>query len=79
MRHTPQVKHFTEDGGEFNQIESNLAMICATLAPRSRAFCDLCRVLLQHRSGAGSGSRAVAIVDVQLGKRAAREKIGAAS
>jgi hypothetical protein len=26
--------HFTEDGGEFNQIGSNLAMICAQIAPR---------------------------------------------
>jgi hypothetical protein len=25
--------HFTEDGGEFNQIGSNLAMIRATIAP----------------------------------------------
>jgi hypothetical protein len=27
--------NFTEDGGEFNQIGSNLAMIYATIAPRS--------------------------------------------
>jgi hypothetical protein len=27
--------HFTEDGVEFNQIGCNLAMICATIAPRS--------------------------------------------
>jgi hypothetical protein len=29
--------HFTEDGGEFNQIGSNLAMIRALIGPRRGA------------------------------------------
>jgi kynurenine formamidase len=34
--------HFIEDGGEFNQIERNLAMICATLAHRSVRISGAC-------------------------------------
>jgi hypothetical protein len=41
--------HFSEDGVEFNQIGSNLAMICRKIAPRSRPDRDRTWVNLQQR------------------------------
>jgi hypothetical protein len=79
MGHGGAATHFTEDGGEFNQIESNLAMICATVARGSSAFLRTLWGAFATQVGAIDGARAGAIGDVQLGKRAAGEKIGAAS
>ncbi|MFC4309503.1 hypothetical protein ACFPN2_10475 [Steroidobacter flavus] len=54
----PKV-HFTEDGGEFTQIGSNLAMIYAEIAPRSPPVRRLSWANLQQRVDRASPAQIV--------------------
>ena len=49
MEERARQLRFTEDGCEFNQIGSNLAMICATIAPGSTPVRRLPRANPQQR------------------------------
>src|SRR5687768_13233700 len=70
--------HFTEDGGEFNQIESNLAMICATLGLRFTRCWRPMQGAFATRSAAWEGAARRLVTGVQLPIAPAPEKIGAA-